>query len=112
MYLDELGVEYEYETEKIKYTIPAKAHSYTPDFIFNTPSGRIYCEVKGRFDPATRQKMAHVIEQNPDKDIRLLFMRNNPINKGSSTTYGDWCDKRGIKWHVSAAGEVPEEWLK
>lgn len=108
-YLDELGVEYEYETVVLEYTVPAKKHKYKPDFIL--PNG-IIVEAKGRFDPATRQKMAHVIEQNPDKDIRLLFMRNNPINKGSTTTYGDWCDKRGIKWHVSAAGEIPEEWIK
>lgn len=107
-YLDDKGVEYEYETVIMEYVVPAKKHKYKPDFIL--PNG-IIVEAKGRFDAATRQKMAFVIEQNPDKDIRLLFMRNNPINKGSSTTYGDWCDKRGIEWHVSALGEIPDEWL-
>jgi hypothetical protein len=55
--------------------------------------------------------MAAVIEQNPDLDIRMLFMRNNPITKTSKTKYSDWCDKRGIKYHISANGSVPEEWI-
>jgi len=55
--------------------------------------------------------MALVIEQNPDKDIRLLFMRNNKISKVSNTKYSDWCDKRSIKYHVSEQGNVPREWL-
>lgn len=55
--------------------------------------------------------MALVIEQHPDLDIRLLFMRDNPIYKGSKTKYSTWCKERGIKFHVSANGEVPDEWL-
>lgn len=68
-------------------------------------------ESKGLWDRTSRAKMALVIEQNPDRDIRMLFMRNNRINKAAKMTYGDWCDKRGIKWAVSLKGEVPEEWL-
>jgi hypothetical protein len=107
-YLDKNNVKYEYETLKILYTVPAKGHKYTPDFILENG---IIVECKGRFDAATRQKMSLVIEQNPDKDIRLLFMRDNTISKSSKTKYSDWCDKRGIKYHVSANGEVPEEWI-
>lgn len=54
--------------------------------------------------------MALVIEQNPDKDIRLLFMRDNFISKTSQTRYSTWCQKRGIKYHVSLNGSIPEEW--
>lgn len=109
VYLDDRDIEYLYEAEKLDYEVPAKRHSYTPDF--KLPNG-IYIEAKGKWDAASRQKMAHVIEQNPDKDIRMLFMRDNPISKTSKTKYSDWAEKRGIKYHVSADGEVPEAWLE
>lgn len=108
-YLDSKKVEYEYEVMVIDYEVPAKVHKYKPDFIL--PNG-VIVECKGRFDAATRQKMAYVIEQNPDLDIRLLFMRDNTISKTSKTKYSDWCEKRGIKYHVSADGHVPADWLK
>lgn len=56
--------------------------------------------------------MSLVIEQNPDLDIRLLFMLNNTLTKQSKTTYTDWCEKRSIKCAVSREGEVPAAWLK
>jgi hypothetical protein len=102
------GVEYKYETERLRYTVPATPRVYTPDFLL--PNG-IYVECKGKFDRDSRKKMALVIEQHPDKDIRLLFMRDNPINKGSKTKYSTWCNERGIKYAVSATGEVPDAWL-
>ena len=55
--------------------------------------------------------MVLVIEQNPDIDIRLLFMRDNYISKKSKTKYSDFCKKRNIKYHVSVMGEIPKEWL-
>lgn len=98
-----------YEGEKVKYTVPAKNRNYIPDF--RLPNG-IYVEAKGKFDREAREKMALVVEQNPDKDIRLLFMRNNKIAKGSKTTYTDWCRARGIASAVSVHGHIPEEWLQ
>ena len=92
----------------LEYTIPATKHRYTPDFIL--PNG-IIVECKGAFTAPQRKKMAAVVEQNPDADIRMLFMRNNSITKTSKTRYSDWCEKRGIVYHVSANGTVPEEWL-
>lgn len=56
--------------------------------------------------------MGLVINQHPDKDIRMLFMRDNYIYKGSKTKYSDWCKAHGIKYHVSAHGTVPEEWFE
>lgn len=107
-YLKESKVKFEYETVKIKYTVPTSQHIYTPDFIL--PNG-IHVEVKGNFNREARTKMALVIEQNPDKDIRLLFMRDNYISKQSKTRYSDWCEKRNIKYAVSSMGHVPEEWM-
>lgn len=107
-FLDNLGLEYEYETEKLHYTEPATRRTYTPDFIL---ANGILVECKGAFTAPQRKKMAAVVEQNPDKDIRMLFMRNNAISKSSKTRYSDWCEKRNIKYHVSANGSLPEEWL-
>jgi hypothetical protein len=50
--LQESGVEFGYETTKIKYRVD-EIRSYTPDFIF--PSGLIV-ETKGRFVSADRKK--------------------------------------------------------
>lgn len=108
-YLDERKIKYEYETLAVKYEVPASNHTYKPDFIL--PNG-IIVECKGRFTAADRKKMSLVIEQNPELDIRLLFMVDNTLNKSSKTTYSMWCEKRNIKCHVSRAGEVPPEWLK
>lgn len=106
-YLEENGVDYTYEEDVIEYTVPESKHKYKPDF--RLPNG-IFLECKGRFTAADRKKMSLAIEQNPDLDIRMLFMTNNTLNRSSRTTYTDWCDKRGIKCHVSSKGEIPKEW--
>lgn len=106
--LKDRNVPFEFEKEKIKYTVPASDHNYICDF----KVGNIYVEAKGHFDRLARAKMIHVIEQNPDKDIRLLFQRNNKVRKNAKTTYVDWCTKRGIKCAVSEHGVIPEEWLR
>lgn len=108
-FLETRKIPYEYETETLTYTIPEKKHKYTPDF--KLPNG-IYVECKGRWDTASRQKMALVVEQNPDKDIRMLFQRDNTITKASKTKYSDWCSKRNIIYHVSPSGEMPDSWLE
>lgn len=106
--LESTKTKFNYESVVLSYTIPATKHRYTPDFILENG---IIIEAKGNFTAPQRKKMAAVIEQNPDLDIRMLFMRNNPITKTSKTKYSDWCEKRGIKYHVSANGTIPEEWL-
>ena len=42
--------------------------------------------------------------------VRGAIKRNNFIRRGSSTTYGMWCDKNGFPWCVGES--VPKEWLK
>lgn len=107
--LDRRKYKYEYENQILYYTVPAQTHKYKPDF--ELPNG-VIIEVKGRFTAADRKKMAMVIEQNPGKDIRLLFQCDNKISSNSKTRYSDWCDKRGIKYCVSSNGEVPKDWLQ
>ena len=100
-----LGVEYEYEADKLPYIIE---HSYIPDF--RLPNG-IYLETKGLWESEDRRKVLAVIQQHPEIDLRMVFMSPyNKINKKSKTTYAKWCDKHNIKWcHY---GSIPIEWFK
>lgn len=100
------GVRFDFEKRKVKYTPPPKERTYTPDFELENG---IIIETKGYFKSDDRAKMRWVKEQHPELDIRMLFGRaKNVINKGSSTTYADWCEKYGYKW---AEGRVPQAWI-
>ena len=99
-----LGVSYEYESEKLSYTIE---HNYTPDFVL---PNYIYLEAKGYWDPEDRRKILAVKKCNPDIDIRMVFQSPyNTISKKSKTTYAKWCDRHDIPW--SSYQEIPIEWL-
>lgn len=106
-FLDKKKVKYEYEREAIKYTIPESVHSYTPDFFL--PNG-VILEFKGRWTAPDRKKIALVLQQHPELDLRLVFMSDNTLTKRGKTRYSDWCEKRGIKYHVSKDGSIPKEW--
>lgn len=108
-YMKDLGVDFKYEARRIPYTVPSKNRYYVPDF--ELPNG-VIVEFKGKLDRDTREKMLLVVEQNPDLDIRLLFMRNNKLSKQSKTRYSDWCEKHNIKWAASDIGHIPEEWFE
>ena len=101
--LTEGGVDYEFETVNIPYTLD---HIYIPDFIL--PNG-IIIETKGRWVSEDRAKHLLIKEQHPDLDIRLLFQNAyNKIRKGSKTTYAMWCEKKGILY---AHKQIPKSWL-
>lgn len=108
--LEELGVDYGYETVKLKYTVPSREAKYTPDFVF--PNSNIVIETKGYFrSSAERQKMLHVKAANPELDIRFVFQKaNKPIYKGSPTSYSKWCEDNGFIWADN--GTIPDEWIK
>ena len=104
--LKERNVDGEYEKHKIKYTIPATEHTYTPDF--RLPNG-IFVETKGRFVVEDRKKHVLIKKQHPELDIRFVFQNSkNKIRKGSPTTYADWCNKHGF---IYADKNIPQEWL-
>lgn len=99
------GVKAEYEKTRIEYHVD-EVRRYTPDW--QLPNG-IFIETKGRFLASDRKKHLLVQEQHPHLDIRFVFQRaKNPITKGSSTTYADWCDKHHFKW---AEKDVPQSWI-
>lgn len=107
-FLRERGVSFEYEGERVEYIKPAMKAHYTPDFYLS--DREIYVEVKGLWIPSDRQKIALVLRQHPELDIRMLFDRpDTPINAGSSTSYARWCDANGIKW--AKGPMIPNDWL-
>lgn len=109
--LEAKGLPVKYEVDKLRYTVPASEHTYTPDWRIDRPDGTFfYVEGKGRFDTADRKKHLLVRAANPSIEIRFLFSNpNQRISKTSSTTYAKWCETNGF---VYAKGpEFPNEWL-
>lgn len=106
--LDEAGIQFSYENKKLKYTVPARHATYTPDFDL----GPFLIEAKGYFrSAADRQKLVLVKRDNPEAQIRLVFQKaSNPIYKGSPTTYAKWAEDHGFEW--ADGGVIPESWLK
>ena len=106
--LEELGVEFGYESFKIRYTKPAEETYYTPDFIL---PNQIIVETKGQFPTADRKKHKTIKKQFGDKyDIRFVFSNpNQRIGKKSKTTYAAWCERFGFKY---AKEKIPMEWIK
>jgi len=102
--LEGLGVSYEYEPERLSYTIE---HNYTPDFVL---PNYVYLETKGYWDPADRRKVLAVKRDNPDVDLRMVFQSPfNTISKKSKTTYAMWCEKHDIPW--TSYHNIPLDWL-
>ncbi len=120
-------IPFKYELEVLPYKVEQEC-KYKPDFVFRAKDGhKIYVETKGYFTGDMRKKMKRVIEQHPDKDIRILFQNANNYliskkkrrkNKDgilmNSMTYGEWCDLNGIKWAtantVKGLGDVIKRW--
>jgi Phage endonuclease I len=96
-FYDELtkrGLEFAYEAESLPYILEL---SYKPDWKVDDT---LFLETKGKFDYTERRKLLAVQKANPGKEVRMVFMRNQKLGKGSKMTYGEWCDKHGIRWSV------------
>jgi hypothetical protein len=89
----DLGWVLPYEQDKIKYTVPEKVHTYTPDF---TVTKNIYIETKGLWTAADRKKALLIKEQYPDIRILYVFQRDQKLSKKSNTTYLEWAEKQGL----------------
>ena len=102
--LQGLGVSYQYESERVPYTIQ---HHYCPDFIL---PNHVLLETKGYWDAADRRKILAVKKDNPYLDLRMVFQSPyNKISKKSKTTYAMWCEKHDIPW--TSYHDIPLEWL-
>jgi hypothetical protein len=100
--LEDRGIKFDYEYASYGYILNKK---YTPDFFL--PNG-IIIETKGKFTSEDRRKHLAIKARYPELNIRFVFMRDNPIHKGSKVRYSDWAKSQGYQY---AIGEVPEEWI-
>lgn len=104
-----IGQDVVYEQHKVQFEWPARFSNYTPDFQLIGPNGSFFVETKGIFSVKDRQKHLLIQEQCPHIDIRFVFSNSrNKLYKGSSTTYGMWCDKHNFMYSDSL---IPLDWL-
>ena len=106
------GIDFRYErpVDRIAWVKPATEHVYSPDFVVIRSDGhRIYCELKGRLDSDSMVKMALVVKQRPDLDIRMVFQNCNSRAGRTKRTAASWSDKHGIRWCERL---LPESWLE
>ena len=90
---------FKYEAERIAYIL---ARHYIPDFIVETPTGKLYIECKGYLRPEHKAKLVAVKRQHPEIDLRILFYADTKKNTR-------WAEKNGIKFAIS---KIPREWLR
>jgi len=105
--LEAAGIPVAFEQFKLKYTVPQREATYTPDFLLKNG---IIVESKGIFDVEDRKKHLLIREQHPELDIRFVFSSSRAkLYKGSKTTYAEWCEKNGFQF---ADKLIPVAWLK
>lgn len=105
-HLERHGVKFAFEALKVKYTIPASNHTYSPDFLLL--ANGILVETKGRLELDDRKKHLFVKAAEPNLDIRFVFQRpTDKITKTSRTTYGNWATSNGFLW---ATKMIPPAW--
>lgn len=98
-------LKYEPRGSKMTYVLPPR--QYQIDFIL---ANGIHVETKGFLRYDDLRKMVAVKAANPDKDIRLVFMKADKlIRKGGALTYGGWAEKNGFPY---AEGMIPEAWFQ
>lgn len=97
--LKKAKVKYEYETERIPYSILG---NYIPDFIISLGEHKIYVEAKGYFRIDAKRKMIAVKKQHPELDIRFVFYSKKKSDIKFAEKYG----------FPYAIGEIPKEWLR
>jgi len=113
-----LGIKFKYEHKSFSYLDPVPRaecsdcnskdvfvrRSYTPDFFLENG---IIIEAKGKLDFAARKKLKAIKASNPDLDLKILFMRDQKISKGSTTLYSEWAYQHGFDYQVT---NVPKRW--
>jgi len=110
--LTKAGIEWKYEKEKLDYVVPERKAKYLPDFVVGDGNNRLYLEFKGwPFEAEDRQKMIHVRDQHPEKDIRIVFHNaNQKLYTKSKSTVGEWASEHGFAWSDKVI--VPTSWIE
>ncbi len=108
--LNDLNIPYTYETTVIPYVIPESQHKYTVDWSF--PHNNIHIESKGYLsDNTERQKYILIKKQNPDLDLRFVFLDEHKLCGGMKTTHGEWAKKHGFPYCSIKDYDIIKEWL-
>lgn len=97
------GLKFRYESREVPYVLE---RTYHPDF--EMVDHGFFIETKGLLDRDSKAKMVAVKRQNPDLDIRFVFMQANKRIPGTKQTHAQWADRNGFQW---AEGVAPEEWF-
>lgn len=106
--MDCAKIHWMYEPDKFDWFPPPR--KYTPDFkVLRRDGTYFYIEFKGYLRPADKRKMKYFKQQNPNVDVRFVFMNAyKALYAGSPSTYADWAEKHGYRW---AHQIIPEKWL-
>jgi len=107
--LNETGLPWQYESEKISYIVPESKHQYNPDFVL--PNG-VYLEGKGiLIDHQERIKYILLKQQYPNLDLRFIF--GNPSKRcgGMKLTHGEWAEKHGFLYCSVKDKEIIQSWI-
>lgn len=124
------GKEFEYEAEALPYETPVvngkcpncgheqvvQRRVYTPDIKLANGS---FIEIKGKFTPAKRTLMRHLIKAHPDRTFHFVFYNDPFLTKQKARKLSDWARAQGVECHIwnPAGGKkaaqhwLPEEWF-
>lgn len=92
-------VKFKYESEKLPYLLSGH---YLPDFVIETPQGKVYIETKGYLRPEHKRKMVAVKKLHPSIDLRIVFY-------GKRIKDIRWAERCGFPYAIE---KIPTEWLK
>lgn len=106
--LEEVGIDGQYEAQKLKYTVPQSNHTYLVDF---SPNGQTW-EVKGFLrDYDERHKYQLIKEQHPEVDLIFCFDSVEKKITGTKMTHGQWAEKYGFRYCSIKDKETIIKWL-
>lgn len=107
--LEEAGVRFTYETDRIECRNHLGKKFYIPDFTVYRADGSVFfIEAKGWIDKAANCKMQAVRKWNPHVDIRFVFQRETTKVANLKSTVCKWAKRLRYGF---AVGSVPAEWL-
>lgn len=108
---------FKYETDKLSYVVPAVTVELGVEFSVELKRGQtVGVFIVEHFTHNRMTALAAVKEQQPDLDIRIIFSNPEATLINSHTTYGEWCDERGIQWaqarYRAEIKSVIERWIR
>lgn len=108
--LQELNINYNYESTIIPYIIPESKHKYTIDWSLDN---QLFIETKGWLSSSTeRQKYELIKKQYPNLDLRFVFANPNKLCGRTKYTHAHWAKKHNFKYCSINDYNIIKEWLE